>query len=533
MVLLFINVGPCFSQDSSNGVEESALRLVAGLSRDSHYNENARTAIIRWYCEKGKYEEAAEQTATLELNERISLLSYIARTAGEKKDELAATKVLTTAWTALTETDENVDNVWTQELAEVAARTQNFDLAAKFAGQLDDGSQRKSRVLLTIARSYGDLKNKEEGTAYVQAALRQIDGFGDEERRDEFLIKISAARVLATIGDLGQANALAGEVQAALLLASEPRVEDKIGLANLFADLGDLARAIAIVETMNADERAGALMSLSQHCKVATIERSLLDRATEQVLNGSGEDYASSLSIAGLVPVFLRAGRIDDAVAVLQRIKDPYHLHRAAIAVADVLAEQRKIDEAEAALNIASRVGRQIVSEKSKDIPSYASGSNAQTKSHVLSALIQAYIKLGRLRGAELAAAAIDHPQYRAIAMSNIAVAYSNIGERSKAISILLKAQSISDTSKYYAHDSPREYGLFSVVSALAEAGFAAEANNALTRLLTLIENDESGDQFAGELFVLTRLFESRGISSTRKVDVLFKQLLAQQNDDN
>ena len=97
----------------------------------------------------------------------------------------------------------------------------------------------------------------------------------------------------------------------------------------------------------------------------------------------------------------------------------------------------------------------------------------------------------------------------------------------------MLKAQSISDTSKYYAHDSPREYGLFSVVSSLAEAGFATEANNGLTRFLTLIENDESGDQFAGELFVLTRLFESRGISSTRKVDALFKQLLFQQNGDN
>ena len=534
LVLLFVFAVPCLSQDTSNNSDDTALRLLVGLDRESHKYVNARTAIVRWYCENGKYQEAADQTATLDLNDRILLLSYIAKTASDRKDQVSATKVLNTAWSVVAaEKDDDVDGIYTEYLAEVAARNQNLDLAANFASRLDGGSLRKSRVLLVLARSYLELQNNKEALLQVQSALKQIDGFDDEERRDESQIKISAAGVFATIGEIGRANKLAAEGQAALLTNAEASTQDKTALANLFGDVGDLARAIGIVETIEGDERSGALMSLSQHCKVDTIERSLLDRAREQVLNGSNEDYASSLNISGLVPGFLKAGRIDDAFELLERIKDPYHLHRAAIAVANVLAEQRKIDEAEAALNIASKVARQIVSEKSKDIPSYASGSKAQTKSHVLNALIDAYIKLDKLGGAEFAAAAIDHPQYRAIAMSKIGGAYSKNGERSKARSVLLKAQSISDTSKQYAHDSPREYGLFSVVSALAEAGFAAEANNALARFLTLIEDDEAGDQFAGELFVLTRLFESRGISSTSNVDALFKKLLAQQNGDN
>ena len=534
LVLLIVIAVPCSSQDTSNNLEGTALRLLVGLDRDSHKYGNARTSIVRWYCENGKYQEAADQTATLDLNDRIGMLSYVARTAIDRKDQVSATKVLNTAWSVVAaEKDDDVDGIFTEYFAEVAALNQNLDLATRFATRLDAGSLRKAKVLLVLARSYLDLQNHKEALFQVESALKQIDGFDNEERRDESQIKISAAGVFANAGQVGRANELAAEVQAALLSDGEASTQDKTALGNLFADLGDLPRAMGIVETIKGDERSGALMSLSQHCKVDTIERSLLDRAREEVLKNSSEEYESSLSISSLVTAFLQAGRVDDAFELLQRIRYPYHLHRAAIAVANVLAEQRKIDEAEAALNIASKVARQIVSEKSKDIPSYASSSNAQTKSHALNALIDAYIKLGRLGGAEFAAAAIDHPQYRAIAMSKIGVAYSKNGERSKAHSILLKAQSISDTSKDYSHDSPRESGLLSVVSALAEAGFASDANNALARLLTLVVDDESGDQFAGELFVLARLFESRGISSTSEVDALLKRLLAQQNGDN
>jgi tetratricopeptide (TPR) repeat protein len=534
LVLLFVSAGACLSQDTINSFDHSAVRLLAGLNRESHSNLNARTAIVRWYCEKGKYQEAAKQTTTLELNDRISLLAFIALTAGERKDRPAATKILASAWSALAaDKDGDVDTVYTEQLAQVAARNQDLDLALKFAARLDEGSLRKSSVLLTIARSHIEPQGKKEVTAFVQLALKQIEGFGEDERNDEFEIKISAASILASIGEIGRANELAGEVQTALLAQAEPNVRDKTALAELFADLGDLPRAIGIVETLDGDDRVGALMSLSQHCKVGAIERSLLDRARDELLSDSSDDYASSLSISKLVPVFLRAGRIDDSVELLNQIKDPYHLHRSAIAVANVLADQQRIDDAEAALNIASRVGRKIVSEKSEDIPSHSSSSQAQTKSQVLRALVDSYIKLGKLASAELDAGAIDHPQYRALAMSKIGVGYANIGERTKARAILMKALTLSDTSEDYRHDCPREYGLFGVIEALTEVGSASAANKAMARLLTLVKNGESGDQYAGELFVLARLFESRGLSSTKKVDDLFKQIEVQQNGDN
>ena len=131
LVLIFIIAGPCFSQDRRNSIEESAFRLLAGLDRESYDNQNARTAIARWYCEKGKYQEAAEQTATLDLDDRLSLLLYIAETAIDRKDQPSATKVLNMAWSALAKTNNDVETIWIAELAEVAACNQNFELAAK------------------------------------------------------------------------------------------------------------------------------------------------------------------------------------------------------------------------------------------------------------------------------------------------------------------------------------------------------------------------------------------------------------------
>ena len=533
LVVLFIISGSCLSQDKRNSIEESALRILAGLDRESYDYQNARTAIVRWYCEKGKYQEAAEQAATLELNDRLSLLSYIAQTASDRNDPTSAAKVLTFAWSALTETDDDVDTIWTEQLAELAARNQNLDLAKKFAARLDEGSLRKSRALLKIAASYSELQDKKEVMAIVQSALSQVVDFSDEERRDEVQIKVSAARALVAIGELDRASDLAGQIQAGLLSDPKASVEDKIGLANLFGLMGDLPRAIGIVETIDGDEKIGALMSLSQHCKVTTIERSLLDRARDQLLKGSTDGYEGSLKISNVVTGFLAADRLDDTVELLHRISEPYQLHWASIKVANVLAGQQKIDEAEAVLNFASGVARKIVSERSKDIPSSASASNAKTKSQVLSALVDAYIKLGRLSGAELAAGAIDHPQYRAINMSKIGLAYANSGNRSKAKTILIKALALSDTSEQYSHDFPIEYGLFSLIEALSNAGFATEANNAMAQLLTLIKNSESEDQFVGELFVLGKQFEASGLSTTKKVDTLFKQIEAKQNGDN
>jgi hypothetical protein len=532
-ILLFIFAGPCLSQERRNSIEDNALRIIGRLERDSYDYENARIAIARWYCQKGKYEEAAKQTTTLGLNERISLLSYIAKTASEKKDQPAATKLLNVAWSVVVETDDDIDSIWTEQLAEIAANNQNLDLAAKFAGRLDDGSLSKSRALLKIAGRYSDLQDKKESAAVVKLALSQIAEFSDDERRDEFDIKMTAARILAASADLDGANELAREVQGALVSEPNASVDDKTGLANLFGDLGELPRAIALVETIDGDERISAQMSLAQHCKVATIERSLLDRARDYLLNVSPQDYEGSIRLSNVIPVFLRAGRIDDAIELLRRFQDPYQLHSAAIKVAEALADKRKIDEAEAVLNIASNVARKIVSEKSEDIPNEASGSDALSKSQILKALIDAYIKLGRFGPAELAASAIDHPQYRSIAIAKIANGYSNNGDSSKARATLKNALAVSRSSKYYRHDFPKEYALFSLIESVTEFGLATEANDAMAQFLTLIKDDSSVDRLVGELFILGRLFESHGLSTSKKVDALFKQIEENQNGDN
>jgi hypothetical protein len=97
----------------------------------------------------------------------------------------------------------------------------------------------------------------------------------------------------------------------------------------------------------------------------------------------------------------------------------------------------------------------------------------------------------------------------------------------------LIEALELSDTSEEYSHDFPREYGLFSLIEALTNVGFATEANNAMAQFLTLIKNSASEDHFVGELFVIGKLFKARGLSTNRKVDALFEQIEAKQDGDN
>ena len=120
-ILLFIVTGAALPQERRNSIETNTLQIIGSLNRDSYDYQTAQITIAHWYCKKGKYQEATKQTTTLELNERISLLSYIAKTASEKKDQPAATKVLTVAWSVLAETDDDIASVWTQQLAKIVA----------------------------------------------------------------------------------------------------------------------------------------------------------------------------------------------------------------------------------------------------------------------------------------------------------------------------------------------------------------------------------------------------------------------------
>jgi tetratricopeptide (TPR) repeat protein len=295
----------------------------------------------------------------------------------------------------------------------------------------------------------------------------------------------------------------------------------------VLAAIGNMSQALGLVESLN-DRKIQGLIGLAQNCADQQTAASLLDRARDLALEPTIDTYAQSLELRDLVSAFLRANRADEASKLLPRIKDEYQLRTSAIAVAEVFLRARRFVEAEEALDVARKKAEKIVSEKSDDIPAYASSSRVQTKSHILSALVDNYILVGSLDSAELAANAIDHPQYEASALSKIAEALAAKGEQSKARGFLRRALELSMKSKEYNHDRMKEEALFDISCAMNKAGLHSEFVTAVNRFLEQLEKSELVDQFAAHLFILGDLADSSGITLNSKSVALLKKIEAQ-----
>jgi hypothetical protein len=505
------------AQELAPNLRSSALRLIDGLDHDSTAFFYARKTLTQWFCENRKYDQALEQMANLPLSERIELITIIAKSAVDAREKAVAEKILSNAFSVLT--NHGNDEAFFGDasyFAELALQNENLELAFRFVSMLDQGSAKKSRALLKLARARADLNDRKQVVTLVEEALAQASGFDEDEKVELIGLTVTGAHILASAGEVDRAKELAASANAALLSESEPS-QYQAQVAYLFGAVGNLSQAIGMVESLDPDSRMFAFASLSLSCQDKQLARSLLDRSRELILAVKDDGYSKSIRLSELISVHLRADRADETFELLENIKDPYHLHKSAIAVANVLRKKGKIDEAEAALDIASKTAQRIVSEKSDDIPGYASSSAAQTKSHVLSALVENYVFLGSLQRAELAAKAIDHPQYRASALSRVALAYATKNECSKAQTLLNRALVISSDAKYYSHDQSKEDGLFNLVRAMSEAGFSRESTIATGRFLEEVRKNNSFDQYAGYLFILGDVAESKGTSLSKK----------------
>lgn len=534
LVFLFLNLTTqVIAQEPAPSLRSSALRLIDGLDHSSMLSQDARKAMAEWFCENRKYDQALEQVTNLPTSEKLGLVTFIAKSAVDAREKKTADKILAAAFSILTKhgTDDVFFNGVT-DLAELALRNGDFEVASKFVSMLGQDSVKKSKALLTLARSRADSSDRKAAVALVEESLSQTSGFGEDEKDEVIGITAGAAHIFASVGDLDRAKDLAATANAALLIQNRANGEDRTAVASLFVALGNVTQAVGMVELLDADRKMSAFAMLSQFCKDQQMVRSLLERSRELTLATKKDSYLRSTKLSDLVSAYLKADRVDEAFELLPKIRDPYYLHTSAVAVANVLRKSGRIDEAESALDVATKVAQDIMSEKSDDIPSHASFSKVGSKSGILSRLVENYIAIGSLQRAELAAKSIDHPQFQSSAIARVALAYVQKQERAKAQSLFNRALALSSTAKKYNHDRGREDGLFNVALALNEAGFSNESSSAIHRFLEAVKKNNSVEQYLGYLFILGDVAESNGTSLSPKSQALLRQIELQEIED-
>lgn len=527
-LLFVLSLPVCAQEATTTTLQSTAQRVLERLDQDSSSLVFARESLVHWLCRNRRYDDALKQTTGLPKDKRIQLMTFIAQLAVKANDKDAADKIMSEVLGFFEKHKD--DDAWFSEAAtlnELALDNNNPTLAAKFVSILEDGSLKKSWGLLRLATANAKANNQKQGVALAEEALAQTAGFDEDEQSEIVSITVAAAKVMVLAGDIERAKNVASQAVTALFAQTNPDHTDQLNVAAVLAAVGNMSPALVMVESLD-DRKIPGLIGLAQNCADLQTAASLLNRARDLALEPTIDTYAQSQALRDLVSAFLKANRTDEAAQLLYRITDEYQLRMAATDVAEVLVKARRFNEAQEVLDVARKKAAKIVSEKCDDIPGYASSSRAQTKSHILSALVDSYVLIDRLESAELAANAIDHPQYRASALSRIAEGFAAKGEQRKAQDFLRRALELSMKSKEYNHDQMKEETLFDISCAMNKAGLQSEFETTVNQFLEQLEKSKLADQFAAHLFILGELAESSGTTLKPKSVALLKRIEVQ-----
>jgi hypothetical protein len=508
----------------------TALNITKNLSRDSYEYKDALRAMIRTYCRAGKFEMALEGIKELKSEDKTELLANIAHMGIRDRDASAADKALRQVYDLFVADIEDELSWRAGDFVDLSLENNDPALAIKFAERAQEG-EKKARAFLRIAESLSKQQLKPDTVELVSRAMAQIELFDESEQSLIPEVTIDAAGTLARVGEIERASQMLRQIDDLKLSEVDPHAYATT-MVGLYGRMGDMTRAMGIIESLQNDERSGGLLALALIYKDKGNESAALSLLW-QVREIAVSDPVSTFTTTSLIRAYLKVNRGDEAYQLLASITDSYTLRCAAIEVASWFQDKKRIDDARAALNLATERSRRIVSEKSEAIPDSASGSHAKNKSEDLSALVAKYLDIGDLAGAESAAKAIDHPQYRACALAEVATAYAKANDRTRAKAILLSAFRLSDRSETYNHDEWREFALLSIAKACAEVGLKEDAAKSISRLLRELRNEGVTGGRLEFLFEVGQLVESNGLTTSKSDRLILKQIVAQSDEND
>jgi tetratricopeptide (TPR) repeat protein len=433
---------------------------------------------------------------------------------------------------AASQDEDSRDTGFIRAFARIAIEQDDLDLAVRFIDLLDDGSARKAMSLVLLAQARARKGENDQAIALIDQAMKHSESFDEDEQSELVDLLTASVKVLVLLGEKDRAAKLVNQANEFLQASDKPHDADSIQLATSLARIGESSRAMAVVESLDDNGKVAGLgwLAYVYHARgEETAALSSLDRAREILAATSDGQYAQAIALDQIARVYLGMGKPDEAFEVMRGVRYPYYLVKVGVDVANAFAAKGRREDARAALDFAFAQVRNVVSEKSEDIPSSASYSDAKMKSHGLSDLAEKYLEIGDVGGAEAAARAIDQPQYQAQLLARVALACAKQGDQFKAGLLLARAFKVSSKSQEYNHDSRREEALLKIAEAYAEAGFKNESANVVLRLLRELLSDDNRGGTIEYLIEIDLITKAKGVPINRSIQSVLKQVVKKE----
>ncbi len=511
----------------------AARELMSELEKDSSdYSEGVR-AIILTSMKDGEYEPAFGALKTVSSREQLELLHYICAVAIKTGRSDEAQTGLNLAFKLLVEDpDDCCDTGSLEQFATRAIDLGDVKLASKLIDAIKDDALRKTRALILLTQQYLKLNEKAAAVVSLTAALDQLKTVHEEDAQEFLELVPKVTKLLVQINGREKALEFLRLANLTQLPEGNSNQQRYKGFRSAaFASVGDFEQAIAITESQEGEAKSEGLIALALAYGESGNARAALSSMSyaRDIADPSENDYL----LGKIVSAYVKLGRPDEAFAVLLEMRQPYQLIESAIELAHAYHKGDRTRDAVGALDVALLETRKMISEKSEEIPGRASSSIAREKSMGLSRLARAYLDLAHLPDAEKAVAAIDHPQFKALLWSQLAMAYHKSGEPLKAKSFLNRAFRLSSKAEKYNHDTGRIEVLVDIAEAFAGIGAKREAGEVILRSLTLLRDEASDQLTIGALINIGRVCEKGGIPTSKNAQSLLVKIVKQYREDN
>ena len=417
------------------GAEEDPLAcalLVARTAGEAEKKARALTCVGGAYWKAGKKGRAAQT------------LSEALLTAQEVKDESRQEGLL---WFMQVRCEFGGD---TEDLRSVLARRRELlDRTQTTGGASSTLTPRAARDYIYIADKYADIGDRDVARQLLGRAVPFVTN--DQDVTSKYFKLGIAAEAYAKAGDFGRALEVARQVQ------SRGRATALAEIASRYAEAGDkntarnvLREAVQAAEALpdRKDRYYHPFMAVAR----AYARAGLLDEAVgfaERVPKPEEREWA----MADVAVDAAEAGQVETALGVLRKLHRPDELVRAACAIAVRYARGGDKDQARRLLGYALQAGQFKAGAMSTDS---------------FDEIVHAWVAMGeKARAAEMLAREAERAEAyapgegRAIALSQTADQYLQIGYRVTALDLLRKA----------LQEMTREKSPQSIADSLAEIG--------------------------------------------------------------
>lgn len=510
-----------------------ALQLSSELDKDSYDHEEAVQAIFSSYLLRGDYRAAINTLSTLDHPGRQSqgllYLTGIATKAGRNEEARAALDLALKL--ILEQAEDSRDIRLISAFVQPAVDLGELKLASRFIELLGDDARSKVEAFLSLSRAFQKRGEKEPALSAANTALEQLNSLQADEPYGFSKLTPKVTKVLAELGDLERAAELIKRAE--LTPAPEKDLNQdcyKEFLSEALMSIGAFERSLSLTESFEGAAKSESLIALAlAYGEKGNGEAGLssLRYARDNAETDKEIDDSSKARVFGLlVGAYLKLGRPDEALLVLRQLHTPFHLVESTVEVAEAYRAIGRNQDAVAALDVAVAKIRNVISERSEEIPPEASGSKAREKSMGLSILVEAYLDLNNVAGAENAGLAIDQPQFKASLLAQVAAAYHKNGNEAKARSLLSKALHLSANAKEYRQDRQRKETLLQIAEAYADAGYTREAGEVVLTFLTELRDMDDDGQTIGGLINIGHVCEKAGIPMTKRAQAVLMTIV-------